>query len=309
MSAEQENIVFEGMKLDHSWLDEPSRRDIFIALLRGLMMSGGHIWYSCTPLEEPWMYEELYLPGMSGKDSDIEIFEGSTDENTHFPDSEKEKFYKRLTEDEIETRRYGKFKHLTGRVFKEYRPDIHKIEPFDVPSHWPVWVSIDPHRNKPHAVLYLAVSPQNHKYVVNEIFVKCTIKELGEQILELNQQYTIVNILGDTSLQEDGWGRVSARELLEEVGVRVKLAQKKNLRASGIMLMNQTFKDNELFIFNTCVRTHKELTLNIYKRNKRDEQNVMEEPEKKYDEMIDNIRYILSERPDYSGIARVKFLT
>ena len=308
MAAEQDNVAFEGIRVDHCWLDEPSRREIYIALSRGLMMSGGHLWYSCTPLSEPWMYEELYLPGMSGKDPDIAVFEGSTDENIYISEDEKQKFYKRLTEDEIETRRHGKFRHLSGRVFKHYTPERHLINPFNVPAHWPVWVSIDPHRNKPHAVLYIAVAPSNHKYAINEIYTKCTIKELGEQILELNEQYNIVNILGDTSLQEDGWGRVSAREMLEAVGVRVKLAQKRNLRSSGIMLINQLFKDDEFFIFKTCNRIHKELTLQVYKRSHRDEQQILEEPEKKFDEMTDNARYILNERPDYTGIAKEKYL-
>lgn len=309
MSAEQDDVVFEGIKLDHAWLDEPSRRSIYIALLRGLMMRQGHIWYSCTPLAEPWLYEEIFLPGVSGKDKDIGVFEGATDENIYLTEEAKNEFFSRLTEEEIEARRFGKFRHLAGRVFKEYKPENNRIEPFDVPYHWPVWVAIDPHKNKPHMVVYIAVGPDNTKYVCNEIYVKCTIGELAKYILEINEQYNVVNVLADTSIQEDGWERVSARELLENEGLRVKLAQKKNLKSSGILLMNQLFKKTELMIFKTCTRTNKELTLQIYKRNKSDEMAVLEEPEKKWDEATDCIRYVLNERPDYNGIAEAKSIS
>jgi hypothetical protein len=306
MSAEQDDIVFEGTTLHHAWLDEPSRREIFIGLKRGMLTTGGHLWYTCTPLEQPWLYDELYLPGISGKDKDIAVFEGSSDENPKITQGEKEEFRSRLSEDEIETRVHGRFRHLSGRVFKEYQPEVHRVPSFDIPSHWPVWCSIDPHRNKPHAVLFLAISPQGIKYVCNEIFVKCTIKELGGYILDIGSQYNLVERLIDTSAQDDGWERVSARQMLQDVGVRTKLAQKKNLKASGIQLINQSFHDHNLFVMEHCIRTHRELTLQIYKKNKRDGQVMLEEPEKKWDDMTDNIRYILVESPDYGGIAQVK---
>ncbi len=69
--------------------------------------------------------------------------------------------------------------------------------------------------------------------------------------------------------------------------------------------MNQLFKQNRLFVFENCVRLHRELQLYTYQRNKRDAQKILEEPEKKFDDQIDNLRYILSEKPDYQGLARV----
>lgn len=306
MSAEQKDKEFEGSVLDWAWIDEPLRRNIFVALKRGMLTTGGHIWMTCTPLDEPWIYEDLYMKGVSGKHSEIEVFEGSSDENIYISETEKKEFLSHLTEDEVETRWYGKFKHLAGRVFKEYKPERHRIPPFDIPPHWPVWVAIDPHRNKPHAVLFMTVAPSGHKYVCNEICLKCSIYELADHILEISEQYNIVNMLIDTSAQEDGWVRMSARQMLEEKGVRTKLAQKRNLKASGITLINQLFHDDELFIFEGCVRTQRELTLQVYRTNKMDTQKILEEPEKKFDDMCDCLRYVLVENPEFSGIAEIK---
>ncbi len=305
MSAEQENKVFEGITVDWAWIDEPVRREIFIALNRGMLTTGGHTWLTCTPLDEPWIYEDLYMKGIEG-DPNIAVFEGSSDENSRISEEDKKFFKSQLTQDEIDARWHGKFRHLSGRVFKSYHPDRHLIPSFDIPAHWPVWISIDPHRNKPHAVLFLAISPQGIKYVCNEIHYKCPIVDLAGYVLDLASQYNVLNILIDTSAQEEGWGRMSAREILQRNGVRTKLAQKRNLKASGIILINQSFDEDSLFVMNHCKRMHKELTNQIYKKNKQDRSQILEEPEKKWDDQTDNLRYVLVERPAYSGLPRIK---
>lgn len=306
MSAEQEDVAFESKTIDWAWIDEPVRRNIYIALLRGLMKAEGLLWITATPLEQPWIYDEIYLPGVSGEDKQIEVFEGISGENVHVGEQGRQLLYGHLTADELTVRKGGKFPHLTGRVIKEYDWTRHRIPPFNIPPHWPVWLSIDPHKNKPHAALWMAVSHLNSKYLCNEVFHRCTIKELGYIILDMNQQYNMVNVLIDTSAQEEDWRKESARSMLDEIGVRTKLAQKNNLKNAGIHLINQGFHDDQLFVFEPMHRTHKELTLWVYKQNKRDKQQVLEEPEKKYDDMMDNLRYILVEKPEYSGVAGIK---
>jgi hypothetical protein len=188
---------------------------------------------------------------------------------------------------------------LSGRVFKEYKAEKHLIPSFDIPSHWPVYCAIDPHRNKPHAVVFLAVSPQNKFYVCNEIYLKCPILKLADHILDIACQYRMEKFLIDTSAQESGWEKESARQLLQRGGVRTRLAQKKNLKNSGITIINQSFASDDLFVMEHCRRMHRELTNQIFKKNKRDQQQVLEEPEKKWDDETDCLRYILVERPTY----------
>lgn len=304
MSAEQDDDKFEGTTIDFVWIDEPVRRNIYIGLKRGMLTTEGHLWMTCTPLDEPWIYEEIYVPWAEGRDSDIEVFEGTSDENDKISKEAKEEFRRRLTADEYDARWLGKFRHLSGRVFKEYSMDRHFIEPFVIPYHWPVWTAIDPHRNKPHAVVFIAISPDNLKYICNEIFLKCTVNELAAYILDIGSQYRVVNRLIDTSAQEQGWGKLTCRQMLSQAGVKTKLAQKKNLKNSGILLINQLFKDDEMFVFNTCKRTHKEFMNQVYKKNKRDVQNPFEEPEKKWDDCTDGVRYILVENPKTGNMNR-----
>ena len=284
MSYEQDDMVFEGTTFDFAWIDEPVRRQIYTGLLRGLMARQGLLFMTCTPLNEPWIYDQLYLTGMSGANPDIEVFEGTTFENIKLPVEEIERLKRLYTSDEIEARLYGKFRHLSGKVFKEYNPELNRIPSFDIPSHWPVYCAIDPHRNKPHAALWIAVSPTNVKYVCNELFYACTIKELARIVLEISEQYNIISTVIDTSAQEDGWDKISARQIIHDQGVYTKLAQKRNKKSSGILLINQLLKEQKLFIMEHCKRLHSEFLNQVYKRNKRDEQIIIDEPEKKFDD-------------------------
>ncbi len=305
LSAEQDDKVFEGSTIDWCWFDEPMRRSIYIAVRRGLMKAGGHWWWSMTPLDEPWIYDELYDKALKGS-KEIEIFEGNPGENVHVPAEERQRFKESLTEEEIETRIYGKFRHLSGRVFKTYDPQRHKVPSFDIPRHWPVWAATDPHTRKPHAVLFLACAPTGAFYVCNEIFTKVQIEELGQLSLDIGSQYKLVERLIDTSGQEEDWRRESAREILQNVGWRTKLAQKKNKKKSGILKINQLFAKNQLFVMEHCLRTHKELMLQTYRKSHARDGRLLEEPEKNWDDMTDCLRYILTERPDYNGPGQIK---
>ena len=104
MSAEQEDIVFEGTTIDFAWIDEPVRKAIFTGIWRGMLTTVGHIWMTCTPLDEPWIYEDIYLPGVSGQNQDIEVFEGSSDENLKIEEAQKQSFKNMLSKDQIDAR-------------------------------------------------------------------------------------------------------------------------------------------------------------------------------------------------------------
>jgi len=306
MSAEQKNVAFESKKFHWIWIDEPVRREIWIALFRGMLTTDGLAWITATLLDEPWIWEEIYEPGMAGVDSDIEIFTGPMEENRRVTDKARKAYIARLTPDEIKTRVHGIPMALAGRTIKCYEAQYdtgqphHLIPSFNIPPHWPVWLSIDPHADKPHAVLFIAASPQGPLYACNEIFVQCTLHELADFINDVRCQYNMVDQIADSSIQNKDWGKRSGRDLLEDKGIRVKLARKKD-KKQGIFLVNQKFKDDEFFVMQHCVRTHRELTLNRWKKNQRDPQIMLGEAEKKMDDMIDNVRYIFEENPEYTG--------
>jgi len=76
-------------------------------------------------------------------------------------------------EDVMDARRYGLFRHLSGKIFKTFTPQVHRIEHnkyFDqgVPHDWRHARGIDFHTHNPWAVVWLAVSPQDEIFIYAE---------------------------------------------------------------------------------------------------------------------------------------------
>lgn len=315
MSSEQDPMAFEGDLIDACWIDEPVPKFCYVGSLRGLLVSNGPLWFTLTPLTEPWIYNEIYC----SNDPEIQCFQGSiwdalVEHGGHLTKAQADSFVSKIPDDERDARVFGAFKHLIGRVYGEYNERIHRIEPFVIPPHWPVWCSIDPHQRKPNAALYMAVSPEEEWFICNEVYFRGGIQDFGKEVLEISRQYRTVAQLIDTSAETPDWNRrETARTLLEKVGVKTRLARKKNQKTAGRLVIKQALEgiDGEgpdgtrgkpwLYVFNTCKRTHWEF-MNYVWDNKRDpdSQGVLEEPKKVNDEMMDNLNYIVVEKPRYA---------
>jgi hypothetical protein len=148
-----DSASLEGPDWDFAWMDEPPRREIWIALTRGLLESGGSAWFTLTPLKEAWIKEEVavredcFSVTMSQYDNVYDPITGSGGLSLPMIDA----YMKGLTDDEIQQRVHGKYAHLVGAVFKGFGHD-HIIPPFEVPPSWPRAIFIDCHPRKPHAV-------------------------------------------------------------------------------------------------------------------------------------------------------------
>lgn len=304
MSAEQDDLVFEGDIVDYVWIDEPVRQSIYIASLRGLIITNGRLIMTLTPLEEPWIYNEIYC----NPDPEIECFQGSlfdalVENGGHLTHEQINSFLSKLPEDEKPARVYGEFRHLVGRVYKAFDPKIHVIDPFRIPPDWPVWCSIDPHLRKPHAALWLAVSPEETWYICNEAYFKAGIEDFGKEVLEINRQYNMANTLIDTSSETADWNRrETARTLLRKIGLDTKLARKNNLKEASRLIIMQALEGKDgtgvpkIYVFKNCKRTQFEFLNYVWDDHRAPEsQGIKEAPKKINDEMLDNLGYIVVE--------------
>lgn len=70
--------------------------------------------------------------------------------------------------EEADARITGKFRHLSGRIYKVYNDDAHKIKRFDIPKDWRIYRILDPHDKRPPAVQWWAVDPLNRAYCIDE---------------------------------------------------------------------------------------------------------------------------------------------
>ena len=334
LSGEQREIAFEGDIIDGAWIDEPPPRYIYIATLRALLVTNGPIWFTMTPMAEPWIYNDVFC----STDPDISCITGSmeealTENGGHLSRNAMESFITKLDEDEIEPRVYGHFRHLVGRVYPTFTPEKHVVKPFFIPKQWPVWCAIDPHTRKPNVAIWVAISPEEVLYVINEVYWRVGIDSFGREVKRVSEQYNTVCTLIDTSGESPDWNRrATARSILLAVGVKTRLARKNNLKEPSRLLIKQhlsgiseddwmvqsdrfnqrryangplvsTKEPNEptLKVFASCKRIQFEFFNYVY-QDYRDpaSRGVSEEPKKIHDDALDLLGYIVVEQPTHS---------
>jgi len=147
-----------------------------------LSLHHGRAVFAATPLESPWMFHEIYQNSWNKGGSNKSIFSIEFDitDNPALTPKAIENFTEGLSPEEREARLHGRFKHLSGRIFSEFDPEVHVYDPAlfdplkkgygkeDEASALPVIMSVDPHPRKPWFMLWVVMGPDGRKYAVDE---------------------------------------------------------------------------------------------------------------------------------------------
>lgn len=274
-SFKQNPLGQETSYWDWIHYDEPPAEGMYKANIRGLIDRDGRVWFTCTPLEEPWI-DQLFLPDVQEQTKadlgttshgDFWMMTGATDDNPFNTPEAIDRVMSQYTEEERETRRSGVPRAYSGLVYKEFQWETHvQREP---PIGWKAWsdppadyclrFAIDYHPRKPHHVLFLATSPQEYHYIYDEIFVSCLMSELVAEIrlaLRLRDPTVpgLIDPLSDTP------NRVTDITPLEEVlrlGLPVMAATKDPY--NGILAVKELLKTrdrakNPILVINAACR-------------------------------------------------------
>ena len=312
-SHEQDTEKFEGSNISGVFYDEPPKRAQWVAIYRGLRSNPDYfICVAATPLSAAWMYETLYLPGMSGEDPDIEIFEGATYENKHISLEWIEAFRATLTEEEIQTRIYGKFGILLGRVYRTFNPELHVIPAQPWPSDWPVYVAVDPHSKKAHAALAVGITPDDNYVIIDEIEERYEIADLAEKLKVWQKKYRVQSLIIDNSGVALDWTRSSAVQILADNDIYVTPIRRSDKDVDGgINRIKQLLKGRKnkegvwiprLKALDCCRRVIKEFELYTWANPKNVEKTGdSEKVVKTHDEYLDCLRYIVNRTPQFQS--------
>ena len=255
--------------------DEPPDEGMYKANIRGLMDRDGYVWFTCTPLEEPWI-DAMFIPDLQDQSlanlniqehGDFWMMTGATDDNPHLTRESIERVMAQYTDEERETRRSGIPRAYSGLVYKEFKWEVHVRR--DPPLGWKSWweppdsfclrFAIDYHPRKPHHVMFIATSPNEYHYVYAELFVSCLMSDLVADIrlcLHLREPTVpgLIDPLSDTP------NRVTDITPLEEVlrlGLPVMAATKDP--HNGILKVKEILSQrdragNPTVIFNASLR-------------------------------------------------------
>jgi hypothetical protein len=301
---------FEGTNFQKLFIDEPCPRAIYIAALRGLRNTPNwSVVWAMTPIAEPWIYEDLYLPSVSGLTSDIEIFEGSSYDNPHLSREFLKAFEAQLSEDERATRIDGKFALLQGRVFKEFKRKEHVLKFQDWPLDWPVYESFDVHTRKPNTAIWVGLTKDEELVVIDELAVE-GIPAFAEAVIAKRGQRRIVSTIVDNSALSADWSTRSAMDMLSEAGIRATAVRQQDKDvANGINKIKRLLKGTpddqgnhrpRLFVMENCRTMIKEFEMYVWDDHRVPERSgIKEKPRKIYDDFLDPLRYIVNRDPRF----------
>ncbi len=295
-SCDQGREKFQGSSLDFVWFDEEPPEDIYRECKMRVFDKKGDIFGTMTPLKGlTFIYDEIYLNKLSSKEVWCEFMEWA--DNPFLSEKEIEALTSSMSEDELVSRRYGRFKSLYGPVYPEFDENIHVIDPFPVPFEWQSDLSIDPGLNNPLSCHWYCVDYDDNVYVIKEHFeagkdvgyhaeeIKRISRELG---WKTDKKGRITALIDSAANQHTLASSKSVTELFVERGILVNPQVDKDLFA-GIARVKEYLKEKKLFIFRECTNLIRELK--NYRWSSGDV------PKKTDDHALDELRYYLMKKP------------
>lgn len=305
----QESAKLEGTSIRYCWVNEPPPRAHVIASIRGLVDQSGEIWFTLTPLSEPYLYNDFYLPAVTGERKDIKVYEASIHSNPWLKPEEINRYLNSLDPEERPAREFGKFIHLSGRVFKEFTVQDHVIDEADWPKSWPITIGIDPHLRKNHIAVFLGLNRKGWYVAVNEIAHPGDPESFAHAIVDLSTTagYDVQAIVADSFIEQPDASRIEPRKVMDEVFAaaglpRIQIANKKNTKKAFISEMRRmlrvrdwpqwNLKAPEFLVMRNCQGLIKDFMNYVYSPSYRPEiTGLNEEPIKLWDDYLDAIKY------------------
>lgn len=202
VSFNQDIQAQAGVQRRRVWIDEHSHRAFYEEQLPRLLAANGDLFVTLTPAQEylDWEYDEFFerasriirtptivqsykeegvdfpLIENTGIDSDIAIIMAATDDNPTLDKETIDKMFELIGDpDVIAIRRYGKFKQISGKIFKMFDKRVHIISkdkyfPNGLPHDWLHARGIDFHEQNPWAIGWIALSPDDEAFIYNEFY-------------------------------------------------------------------------------------------------------------------------------------------
>jgi hypothetical protein len=137
LSYDQDTEAWESWAAHLISFDEPMPKDKYLAARRGAMDFSAPILMSWTPKSEAWTFDDIYdqavhvdeTTDLTSIDTErICAITASTYDNPYLPVKEIEAMEKDCPEEEREPRLFGRYKHLIGRVYKNFDTSKHVRE-------------------------------------------------------------------------------------------------------------------------------------------------------------------------------------
>ena len=260
--------------------------------------SEGHAW-----VKQKFIDNKEPMKIYTNELGNTQIFIPAKVQENNFLMSADPDYIKRLEELDDDTKAallYGEWNIFAGQYFKEWRSELHTVQPFEIPTHWKRFRSMDWGYNDPACVLWYAVDPDSRIYVYRELYINETpASKLAAKILELSKGESIAY----TAASPDAWGKRGNDsihgESIAETFLKngVPLTKADNNRIPGWQRVHeflQTAPDGKPYVqvFSNCLNLIRTLPMLVH-----DEHKVEDVSGKQEDHAPESFRYGLMSRP------------
>lgn len=314
-----------GSAIDFAWFDEEILdREWYTEVAARLVDRQGKFIWSATPQAGTERLFALYERAMEQVEKNvqprtIEHFFCSIDENIYQTQEAKDQFTGKLVDDEEQyrVRVKGEFAILSGRVFPEYSPKMHEINPFSIPDSWTRYYAVDP-GVQTLAVLFMAIPPPEHGdfvYLYDEIYYKgATAAIFGEQMAKhigvQTMRAGLIDMHG-ARVRDMGYGKKVVEQYSDALRInKIKtvitghefIAGNDNIR-DGVEMIRHWLRwrsdgTSKIRIFRNLWNLIKEIKhwRNQYDKVKKE---FVDKPENKRDHLMSCLRYLCQYNPQW----------
>ncbi|WP_057766702.1 phage terminase large subunit [Cytobacillus praedii] len=194
----------------------------------------------------------------------------------------------------------GDWDSFSGQAFDEWNKEIHVIKPFQIPSTWKRFRTVDYGRTAPFCCLWFAIDQDYNLYVYKESYkTGLDAVDQAKEIVSMTAEKIEYTILDSACWIKNQYGE-SIAETYENNGVPVELASKDRLngkdRVHAWLKVHEDSKGNrfsKLKVFSNCENLIRTLpSLPIDERRPEDINTDAE------DHAYDALRYGVMSRPD-----------
>ena len=260
-----------------------------------------------------WFLSEFVEPGSPEQVHDVEVEPGQMETHIFIPAKlsdnkvleRRDPGYRATLEAQTEDIRRqlleGDWSVFAGQVFREFRRDVHVVDPFVIPRDWRRWRALDFGYTNPACCLWLALGPDEKVYVYRELYVtQMRASELAQKIVELSRGENITLTLGDPACwAKTGHEGESIEQTMRQNGLPMQRAD--NDRLAGKQRVHDYLTVFEgwdgkpasrLKIFRSCVNLIRTLPQLVHDQTRPEDVDTDGE-----DHAYDALRYGLMNRP------------
>jgi len=286
MSHKMNPEDFEGIEADLIVWDEPPPRNIWVALERGIVSTGGRSIIGATLLDaSSWFWNEIVIPVLQGNTDPEDIavtfhsIWDNTAENGGCPEQTVGNVRSWLQSipdpDERLAREHGIPIYLGGLVLSSANEKECVVEPFELHESAYIVSAIDPAGTRPFAALHVAYVLKKGEwigYIFDETWIPQTRNDLGEFCRVFTDkekgetdpyhptasQIIMIDPFAEEIQKADSFGRSMRRILAEDYGINTQKANRQGKRAR-LLSLNAAFGAGKYKIFGNCVRFRQEM--------------------------------------------------